>query len=209
MIKALLLIFNPAGTWENIVLARRSLIYIFAAYLLPLLVLGSVCEGYGLVHWGKWQGEIQPHLKRFAPGEAVLFETAQVLLTLALVFIATPVVKSLGGTFHSRHTHTEAFSLVAYSLSPWFLARFFDAFAGVSPWVSWSLGMLLSLRVLYYGVPRMMNPDPSHAFGLLFTSAVLLLFMTGLVRFVTACYLQGKFPVIEEFISHLAARLPF
>ena len=43
----------------------------------------------------------------------------------------------------------------------------------------------------------MMDPDPSHAFGLFFMSALLLVLITGLVRFVTAAYLQGKFPKLQ------------
>ena len=43
------------------------------------------------------------------------------------------MVKSIGETFHGRHTYTQAFTTVAYSLSPLFLLRLLDAFPGVSP----------------------------------------------------------------------------
>ena len=75
--------------------------------------------------------------------------------------------------------------------------------------MSWAIGIILSIAVLYHGVPRMMEPDPSHAFGLYFMSALLLVLVTGLVRFVTAAYLQGKFPKLQAIVSDLAARLPF
>ena len=55
----------------------------------------------------------------------------------------------------------------------------------------------------------MMEPDPAHAFGLFLMSALLLVLVSGLVRFVTASYLQGKFPKLQVIISDLAARLPF
>src|SRR5258707_974288 len=38
MIKALLLIFEPAATWEHIQSARRSLVFILCLHLLPLLI---------------------------------------------------------------------------------------------------------------------------------------------------------------------------
>jgi hypothetical protein len=63
--------------------------------------------------------------------------------------------------------------------------------------------------VLYHGVPRVMLPDPSHAFGLYLMIAVLLVLITGIVRFATAACLQGKFPALQSLISDLAARLPF
>ena len=208
MIKALLLIFEPIATWEGIFRARRSLAFILVIYLLPLIVLASAAEGYGLVHWGKWQGEVG-RLKRFPVSEAVLVEAAQFLLSLVVVFVGANLIKSIGETFRGRHTYNQAFATVAYSLSPLYLCRLLDASAGLSPWVSWSIGIILSISVLYHGVPRMMEPDPAHAFGLFFMSALLLVLVTGLARFVTAAYLQGKFAKLQVIISELAARLPF
>jgi hypothetical protein len=74
--------------------------------------------------------------------------------------------------------------------------------------LSWAIGIILSIAVLYHGVPRMMEPDPPHAFGLFFMSALLLALVTGLVRYATASFLEGKFPKLQVIISDLAARLP-
>ncbi len=208
MIRALLLIFEPMATWERIFRAHRSLMFILVVYLLPLLVVTSAGEAYGLVHWGKWQGQVE-HLKKFSVGEAVIFEAAQYLLSLLVVFIGAQLMKAIGETFHGRHTYTQAFTTVAYGLSPLFFLRLLDAFSGVPPWVSWSIGIILSIGVLYQGVPRMLEPDPPHAFGLYLMSGLLLLLITGMARFVTAWYLEGKFTGLEALISNLAARLPF
>jgi hypothetical protein len=208
MIKALLLIFEPIATWEGIFRARRSLLFILVIYLLPLLALTSAAEGYGLVHWGKWQGEVG-RLTKFPLREAAIVEAGQCLLSLLVVFAGANLLKAIGETFHGRNTYLQAFTAVAYGLSPLFLLRLLDAFSVISPWVSWSIGILLSVAVLYNGVPRMMEPDPAHAFGLFFMSALLLVLVSGLVRFVTAAYLQGKFPKLQVVISDLAARLPF
>ena len=207
MIKALLLIFNPAGTWEGIFRARRSLIFVLVVYLFPLLLLASAAEGYGLVHWGKWQGEIS-RIKQFPIREAEVIEAAQFLLALVVIFVGANMIKSIGETFHGRHTYNQTFTAVAYGLSPLFLLRLLDAFPGISPWLSWAIGIILSIAVLYHGVPRMMEPDPPHAFGLFFMSALLLALVTGLVRYATASYLQGKFAKLQVIISDLAARLP-
>ena len=136
-------------------------------------------------------------------------EAGQCLLWLLVVFVGANLLKAIGETFHGRHTYIQAFTAVAYGLSPLFLLRLLDAFSVISPWLSWSIGILLSVAVLYSGVPRMMEPDPAHGFGLFFMSAVLLVLVSGLVRFVTAAYLQGKFPKLQVIISDLAARLPF
>ena len=211
MIKALLLIFDPIATWEGISRARRSLVSILVGFLLPLLLLPTVAEGYGLVNWGKWQ--VEPYrLKKFPAGEAVVVEAAQFLLSLLVVFVGAKMIKSVGETFHGRHTYAQAFATVTYSLSPLFLLHLFDAlsgFSGVYLWISWSIGMILSIAVLYHGMPRMMEPDPSHAFGLYLMGAILLVLVAGLVRFVTAAYLQGRFPKLQAVVSDIAGRLPF
>src|SRR5437016_6120955 len=80
---------------------------------------------------------------------------------------------------------------------PLFILRLLDSFAGVPPWLSWSIGIILSIGVLYHGVPRIMQPDPPHAFGLFLMSGLLLLLITGLARFITACYLEGKFGSLQ------------
>jgi len=208
MIKALFLIFEPIATWERIFRARRAMVTILAIYLLPLLLLTSVAEGYGLTHWGKSRGEVA-WTKIFPVKEAVIFETAQFLLYLAIFFIGAKLIQSIGETFHGRHTYNQAFTAVAYGLSPLLLLRLLDALPGMSPWVTWPIGIVLSIGVLYQGIPRMMEPDPPHAFGLYLMSAVLLVLITGLARFVTAWYLQGKFVKLDSVISELAARLPF
>jgi hypothetical protein len=207
MIKALLLIFDPFATWERIALARRSLAFVLVAYLLPLILLASVAEGYGLVHWGKWQGEVG-RIKLFPVREAVIVEAIQFLLALVVVFVGANMIKSIGETFHGRHTYTQTFTAVAYGLGPLFLLHMLDAFSGVSPWLSWAVGISLSVAALYQGLPRMLEPDPPHAFGLFIMSGLLLTLVTGLVRFVTWWYLQGGFVKLEAIISELAARLP-
>ena len=211
MFKALLLILEPTATWEKIFLARRGMVFILLVYLLPLLLITSAGEAYGLIHWGKARGEVPEvaHVKPFARGETAIYESAQFLLSLVMVFAGAKMLKSIGETFHGRHTYTQAFTAIAYGLSPLFLLRLPDAFLSVNPWVTWSIGIILSIAVLYHGVPRMMEPDPSHAFGLFFMGSLLLVLITGIVRFVTAWYLMGKLKKVEELISDWAARLPF
>jgi hypothetical protein len=211
MIRALLLIFDPAATWERIFRARRSVVFILLIYLCPFLLLNAVAEGYGLVHIGKKRGILaQDHF--FMRGEAVIFEAGLFLVWVGVVFLGAKLVKSIGETFHGRHTMTQAFATVAYGLAPLFLLRLCDGWSqdlDTIPWVIWALGTLLAFNVLYYGVPRMMEPDPSHAFGLFLMSSILLMLITGLLRFVTVWYLKGEFTALESFVSDLGRRLPF
>src|SRR5205085_12306216 len=125
-----------------------------------------------LVHWGMLQGEV-PHPKVFSKGETAIFEAGQFLLSLLEVFIGALLVKAVGETFHGRHTYGQTFATIAYGLSPLFLFRLLDTVKDLSPWLSWGIGIFLSIRVLYHGLPRLMQPDPPHAFGLFVMSTLL------------------------------------
>lgn len=206
MIKALLLVFEPQRTWDRIAAAQRSVGSILVIFLLPLLVLTSVVDGYGLTRWGERQ-EDGVYIKVFAVPQAVAYEIGQGLLTLGAVFLGAKLVKALGETFHGRHTFTQSFAVVAYGLSPMISLRILDAHSAVNPWVTWIIGALLVMGVLYQGVPRVMLPDPPHAFGLYLMSGVLIVLITGLARFVTAFYLKGRFKPLENFVNDLTTRL--
>jgi hypothetical protein len=207
MIKALLLIFDPVGSWERIVRAQRSVLFILVVFLLPLVLLSGAAEAYGIATWGKWEGEIVRHRRAFAQPEVLCYGAVQFVASLLLVFVGAKLLKSLGETFHGRHTYTQTFTVAAYGLGPLFLLRVLDAAPWMPLWASWAIGIVLSMAVLYQGVPRVMQPDPPHAFGLYLMSALLLLLTSGLARFVTAWWLEGKFKKVEALIFDLIARL--
>jgi hypothetical protein len=204
MIKALLLMFTPVRVWDDIIRAQRGILFILGSYLLPLLLLSSAVEAYGLVHWGKWQGPVS-HLRTFSVREAAIFEAAQFLLSIFIVVVNAGLIKSIGGTFHGRHTFTQTFTTVAYGFGPVFMFRLLNASSSIPPWISWFMGILFTFGVLYHGVPKVIQPDPAYAFGMFLITAMLALFTTGLLELLTACFLQGCFPNLEVAISRLAA----
>jgi len=209
MIKAILLIFDPVRSWDTIAQDKRSITFILTAFLLPLLALTLLAEAYGLSNWGKNFGDVIGH-KQYNRQEVVVYVALQLVATLLVLFIGAKLLKALGDTFHGRHSYTQAFCAVAYGLSPMFLLRFLDAFPSISPWVPWAIGMILSVAIMYHGVPRVMEPDPPHAFGLYITSALLLAMTSGLARFLTYWWLLGKFTTVQktilDFVGPLFAR---
>src|SRR5208282_3627341 len=157
----------------------------------------------GLVHWGKWQPGVGL-IRKFTVDEVILYETAQLLLTLAVVFVCAHIFKILGETFHDRHTYTQAFTVVACTLCPVFLLRLLDVFPMMNPWIPWTIGIVLSIWIFYQGLPRVMKPDPSHAFELYVVSSMILSATTGLVCMLTALCLRGK---VDFAHSYLGARI--
>jgi len=193
MIQALVLMFEGGPAWDRIVLKAQGFARVFWLRLLPMLVITTVLEGLGLVHWGKWQPDFR-YCKPFSPHQAIAYELGQSALNLGMILVCAWVVQVLGRTFHGRITYTYArsFTAVVYGLSPMFLFRLLDPFPSMSPYITWALGIVLSIWILYDGLPRLLKPDPTHALGLYMSCAIVLLLATGLVRVVTALYLQGN-----------------
>ncbi len=202
MIKTFALIFNTAEAWDRIIRARRSPFFVLVLYLLPMLVITSLAEAYGLIHWGKMQGAARLP-RTFSLDQALVFEAVYVLLSLAVVVIGAQIVKAMGDTFHGRNTYAQTFTLIAYGLSPVFLLHFLDAFTRISPWATWGVGIMLSCAILYHGVPKVMEPDPPHAFGLFLVTSIVLFLSTGLARMLTTLFLQDKLTELKS-LSHLA-----
>jgi Yip1 domain len=209
MIRALFLIFQTGAAWERVVKAQRNLGPLLAFYLFPMMLLAAAAEGFRLVEWGEPQAGIFHRIQKFTAGEAVIFEVLHSLLTLLAIVICGVLIKILGETFHGRFTYKQTFTLVICGLSPMFLLRLLDMVPAIIPWVTWGIGIALSIKVLHQGIWFVMQPAPPNAFALYFMSSLLLIASTGLERFVTAWYLAGRLPPAVNFISHLAAHLPF
>jgi len=206
MIKALFLIFEPAEAWDRVANARRSLGFLLLFYLLPMVLIVAAAEGYGLMKWGRRQLDGE-HVKTFTAGETATYEIAQSLAMIAVVFICAQVVKALANASYARHNFTQGFTVAACGLSPLFLVRLLDAFPAINPWLTWGVGIMLCVATLYHGLPRVMQPDPSQAFGLYFICSVVFVLVTGLERFVAFWYLIGRMPPLKEIISHFTRHL--
>jgi len=202
MIKAFFLIFEPLGSWDRIAIARRNSFSIFAFYLLPMMLIVALVEGYGLVHWGR----VRPpfgEARLYSLQDTVEFETSQMLLMGLVIVLSAYLIKSLGETFRARNSYTQAFTVVAYGLSPVFLLRLLDVVPALSLWITWALGVVLMAKILYIGVPRIMEPDPPHAFGLFMMSALLLTMITAAERFISIGYLTGKYKPLSEVLLEI------
>lgn len=191
MLRVLMLIFDPANTWERIEQAQHGVVRVFLLSVLPVLLVGSAVEAYGMVKFGR-EGGIMAKAKPVPIEVVQRYEAVQLGLALALLFGGGWLLKMIGQGFHRSHSYTECFATAAYSLTPLFLLRALNAIPAMSLWISWGIGIVLSLAVLYRGMPRLMKPDPSNALGLYFMASVVLLFATGFANFLAILVLEEK-----------------
>lgn len=190
MIRVFFLIFEPSEAWARIAQAQRGFTFILTTYLLPTILAVTALEGWSLMKWGKWQPKFQK-FRAFSDREIIGYETIQVLLLVAMVFIIAYLVLKVSDTFHGRHSYLQAFTTVTYGLGPFFLLRLLDFAPTMNPGASWGIGILLAIWVLYQGIPRVLQPDPTHAFGLYLSTILVVVLTSGLLRLITAMYLLG------------------
>ncbi len=194
MIKTFLLIFRPTPTWEKIAVKQPGTASVLFLFLLPLTLLTSAVEVYGLVHWSKSLYEFGGPTTVPLP-RAIDYVAVQFLLSLVILICDAFVLKALGETFHGRHTFNRSFTTLAYSLAPLFVFRLLHTVPVLHWWMAWAAGILFVLAVLYQGLGRVMQPDPTNALGLYFMTAVLLVMTTFLGQLVASLVLKSKLVV--------------
>jgi hypothetical protein len=192
MLKALLLIFDPANTWEKIDTAKPSVARVFFTYLLPIMLLACAVEGWLLHRFGVERGRIVERVVQLPQEVIVRYEVAQFVLGLVISFLGGWLFQKTGEGFHRRHSYSECFAALGYSLGPYFLIRMLDGWPALNTWIIWAIGVLPAMSVLYRGIPRLMKPDPSNALGLYLLCSLLVVIMTGLSHFLAVLVLEEK-----------------
>jgi hypothetical protein len=212
MIKVFFLLFEPGATWDKIAQARRGFAYITIIQLLPLILLSTALETWGLSQHGKWQPRFQMY-NGFSEQEVLTYGVIQFLLLFAMVFVTAILVFKISQTFQDRLSFLQAFTTVAYGFSPMLLVRFLDYGAMVHPAVTWLIGIGLTTWILYQGIPRVMQPDPTHAFGVYLSAMIVVILTSGLARLLTAMYVLGYIDLQHSWLSrritHLLGHNPF
>jgi hypothetical protein len=193
MLTALLLILDPSGTWEKIgATPKQSVVRVFISYLLPLLILSGLVESFGLLKLGMDEGGFLE--RRVIPSQELVirYQIAQTALDLVVIFIGAWLFQKMAEGFHRKHSYSESFATLAYSLGPFYLARMLDAIPALNTWICYGLGILLSVAALYRGIPRVMKPDPSNALGLYLMASFSVVVVTGLAHFLAVWVLEQK-----------------
>ncbi|HVR35117.1 MAG TPA: Yip1 family protein [Methylomirabilota bacterium] len=191
MIKVLLLNLSPADTWDTIARQQRSVIVVFLFYVLPLVALCGAGEAFALTQWGTSRGALGKTME--VPAQlAIVYGMARLSLNLALVFGGAKLLQTIAVSFHTRPTYSECFTCVGYSFGPQFVFQLVNGLPVLHTWICWGVGMILTIRLLYHGLPRLLKPDPSTAFGIYLIGALLLTIMSAATHFLGLVLLQER-----------------
>ncbi|HXD00095.1 MAG TPA: Yip1 family protein [Verrucomicrobiae bacterium] len=183
MIKALLLILAPAGTWERIARSRRSIGFVLFIYLAPTIALSLLIElaghNYLATRFAEQGAKVVPRDLAFK------YAGIQFGVGMLAAIVIAPLIKLCSETFHNRTTFIQCFAVAGYALGPFYLLHIFDAIPVLSPWITFAAGIFFSFGTLYHAIPQVLKPDPPHAFGLFVMSGFVLTMISLIARMVT------------------------
>jgi hypothetical protein len=65
----------------------------------------------------------------------------------------------------------------------------------------------MTIWILYQGIPRILQPDPTHAFGLYLSAMMVIVLTSGLARLMTAMYLLGYMDFQHSWLTRELSRV--
>ena len=167
MIRFWKLLKNPSPNWESLFEEPPSALKVFFIFFLPILILSIMTESAG---WYFLQ--ISASFTNKAPQSIAVFESQiirwqgiQLGLTMGLLILIPQILRWISVSFGVRLQYKDAFLFSLYALAPLVLVRFPDSLPWINTWICWSVGLLVSFRLLYHGAPYLLQRKLAGAFG--------------------------------------------
>ena len=171
------IMLSPKTEWEAVANEEANVQQILVSYVLPLALIPAVATliGWGVIGiWG---------FTSFSYGIAVAI--VQLLNAFIAVFVTSFVIDALAPSFGSQKNFGKALQLVAYSMTPVWIAGILN----IIPTIGW-LGSLIGiygLVLLFFGIAPMMKTPEDKKVGYFIVSLIILL----VVYFVIAAILTA------------------
>ena len=145
-------LFSPKTEWPTIEAENEPHAKVFTSYVVPLALIPAVAAfiGYGLIGYSVLGVHIGGTIS-WGLRQAIM----QYLVMLGGTYLTAFIIDMLAANFGAKKDFNRAFSLVAYSYTPMFVAGVFY----ILPMLSWlaSLAGLYGLYLLYIGLQPIMK----------------------------------------------------
>lgn len=193
--KDFMLLINSQATWGRIAARRRGWMFSAVVYLFPVLIFSGLIEAIGLFHYGQGQIARGLNMERYSAERLAVFEVVQAGGFLGLIFIAAVCMKSFGNACHNRNRLHQGLLVMVHAIGPLILLQAGNGIPGMSVWITWVPGVIMVMVSLYYGVPRILRPDPPSAMGLFVATSAVVFLLSLFWRLLTYWYLSGEIKV--------------
>lgn len=186
------IMLTPKTEWEAIKNEEPNVQQILLSYVLPLALIPTIAIliGWGVI--GMWG------FTSFKYGIAVAL--VQLINAFVGVLVTAFVIDALAPSFGSQKNFGKAIQLVAYSMTPVWVAGIFN----IIPTIGWvgSLIGLYGLYLLYLGIAPMMQTPEDKKVGYMIVSIIILI----VVYFVIAAILTAILFAVFGLSAFTAAR---
>jgi len=193
------MLFRPETEWAAIKQEKPTPIAVYGLYILILAAIGPVCAYYGTVETG-WS--IGDRVIMLTPGSAMQLVVLTYMAILAGSFALSYGINWMASTFgaEKEHNGNNAVALVAYSLTPMYVAGLTLLYP--DPWgnamillAAASYGALL----MWKGVPVVMGMSKEQS--MVYCGAILTLALVLLVSTLATTGLLWNFGFGPTFIE--------
>ena len=177
-------LFCPKTEWQAIEAENAPHANVFTSYVVPLALIPAVASfiGYGLIGYSVFGVHVGGTVS-WGLRQAIV----QYIAMLGGTYITAFVIDALAANFGATKDFNRAFSLVAYSYTPMFVAGVFY----ILPSLSWlaSLAGLYGLYLLYIGLQPMMKAPEEKQTGYFVVSLVVTILVSVVVSFILGAIL--------------------
>jgi len=177
------ILLNPSEEWKKIRDVDCTIGKCYCGYVFIMAAIAPVSGYFGTTHFG-WEIGAREAVK-LSPDSALIIAIAFYFVQLIGVFCMGLMIHWMGKTYNAEQNLSRCIRLAAFTATPFFLVGIVELFPIL--WLNFVIGLpalALSVRLLYTGVPIMMEIDEDR--GFLFSSSILAVGMVGLIVMMVA-----------------------
>ena len=177
------ILINPKEEWKKIRDVDCTVGKCYCSYVFIMALIPPVAGYFGTTMNG-WEIGAREAVK-LSPDSALIIAIAYYLVMLVGVFSMGVMIHWMAKTYGTEQNLSRSVRLAAFTATPLFLVGIVEFFPVL--WLNFLLGLpalALSVRLLYTGVPVMMDVPEER--GFLFASAVLAVGMVALICMMVA-----------------------
>jgi hypothetical protein len=162
---------QPQTEWPVIEAESTSVGTLYRSYIMPLAAIPAICGFLGMVLIGVSLPVVGGF--RYGIAEALRVEVFRFVSQLIVCYIAAYVVSMLARTFNSRDDVVQALKLVAYSMTPVWIAGVLYLIPALAVLVL--LAGLYGIYLFYLGVPVLMKSPADKVVPYMIVSVVVII----------------------------------
>lgn len=165
---------QPKAEWPVIEAETTDIATLYRSYIAPLAAIPAVCSFIGMVVIGISVPFVGQYRYGFA--QALRVELLQYIGQLIGCYIAAFVIAKLAPTFASRSDQVQALKLVAYSMTPMWVAGVFNLIPMLGFLVL--IGALYGVYLYYLGEPVLMKTPADKVIPYMVVSVVVIIIVS-------------------------------